>query len=110
MPNKVTMRVVFDRFPQVTKAMLVQADLVVAKTALDLEAQMKVRAPVRTGFLRGSVQAGKVKPRHWRVVVGADYGAHVNYGTRHQAPRPFVEPAVAIVRPAFLAAMRKVVG
>lgn len=108
MPNDVTVRVVFNDFPKRAAQIEAKADAIVTKTAMDLEGQMKVREAVRTGFLRASTQAVRVARRHWRVVVGADYGAFVNYGTRHQAPQPFVEPAIAVVRPVFLAAMRKV--
>lgn len=107
-PTDVRTVIVFNHFPQITAALKTKADAIVTRTALDLEGQMKVRAPVRTGFLRGSIQASRVGVAHWRVVVGADYGLYVENGTRHNAPHPFVRPAIAVVRPAFIAAMRKV--
>lgn len=85
-----------------------QADMIVRKTAMDLEAQAKVRAAVDTGVMRGSIQASAVGPRHWRVTVGAEYGLYVEYGTRFAAPQPFMGPAVDLVWPSFQAAMRKV--
>lgn len=110
MPSDVRIRVVSNDFPRLSAAMAAKADAIVAKTTMDLEAQMKVRAAVRTGFLRASIQGSRVGPAHGRVVVGAEYGAYVEYGTRHTAAQPFREPAVNVVRPAFLAAMRKVIG
>lgn len=110
MPGDVRVRVVFDRFPQITQAMAAKADAIVMKATMDLEAQMKVRAAVRTGFLRASIQGARVGPAHGRVVVGAEYGAYVEYGTRSTAPHPFRQPAVDVIRPVFLAAMRKVVS
>lgn len=100
--------VVMNDLPNIIAGLEDKAAQIVGKAALDLEAQMKVRTPVDTGFLRGSIQARKLGPAHWRVTVGAEYGAYVNYGTRFQAAQPFVEPAVNVVRPAFLAAMRQV--
>lgn len=52
-------------------------------------------APIRTGFLKSSVQTIKIA-KGWRLLVGADYGAYVNYGTRHMAPQPFYDQAIAM--------------
>lgn len=101
--------VVENRFPQIIAAMERQADLVVRKTAMDLEAQAKMLAPVDTGMLRASIQAFAVAPRHWAVVVGVEYGVYLEYGTRHNAPQPFMMPAKDIVWPAFQAAMARLV-
>lgn len=107
MTATVNYRIVSNDLPRIAAGMQAQADAIVARTALDLEAQMKVRAPVRTGFLRGSIQASRVGSGHWRVVVGADYGLFVENGTVRARPQPFVRPAVRIVRPAFVEAMRR---
>lgn len=83
---------------------------VVAKTALDLSAQMKARAAVDTGFMRGSIQAKKVSDSHYRVTVGAEYGIYVEMGTRYTPAQPFVQPSVSAIQPVFIAAMRKAVA
>ena len=80
--------VVENHWPQIIKGLEQRTQDVVRKTALDIEAGAKVRAPVLTGFLRGSIQATEVSRFHWRVVVGADYGLYVEYGTVHSAPHP----------------------
>lgn len=106
----VTWTVVENRFPQIIRAMEQQADQVVRKTAMDLEARAKVRAPVDTGILRASIQAAAVGPRHWRVTVGAEYGIYVEMGTRFQRAQPFLEPAADEVWPAFQAAMARLIA
>ena len=98
-----------DNFPRIIEGMKDQAAKIVAKVALDLEAGIKMRAPVRTGFLRGSTQSLKRSDLHWTVVVGADYGVYVEYGTIYSAPHPFVVPSVEFMRPIFTAAMRRVI-
>ncbi len=98
--------VVENNWPRMRAQMLDKADAAVVKAALDIEAQAKMRAPVLTGFLRGSIQASRVGPRHWRVDVGADYGIYQEYGTVHSNPHPFFEPAVNAVWPTFQEAMR----
>lgn len=103
-----TTRVVFNRFPAIKANMVMVAEAATAKAALDMEGQMKTRAPVDTGFLKNSVQATKVGPAHWRVTVGADYGVYLEYGTRFMAAQPFFFPAIAEVSPSFLAAMRRI--
>lgn len=109
MPNDVRWVVVRNDFPKIIQGLEDRADMIVTKTAMDLEAAMKARAPVDTGFLRASIQASRKGKAHWEVVVGAEYGLYVEYGTAHTAPQPFVNPAVEFIRPVFLAAMRKVV-
>lgn len=102
--------VVEDRFPGIIRDLETQADLIVRKTAMDLEARAKVRAPVDTGILRASIQATAVAPRHWRVTVGAEYGWFVEMGTRYNRAQPFLQPSADEVWPAFQSAMRQVLG
>jgi HK97 gp10 family phage protein len=80
----------------------------VAKAALDIEAQAKSKAPVDTGTLKNSIQATKVGTAHWRVVVGADYGMYVEWGTGRMAAQPFLQPAILAVTPTFLRALRTI--
>lgn len=70
------------------------ADKACQAVALGLEAGMKTRAPVDTGVLRSSIQAVRVGPGHWRVVVGAEYGVFVEYGTRWNRAQPYWNPAL----------------
>lgn len=101
---------VMSRWPQITADMKATAERVVAKAALDIEAQAKSRAPVQTGFLRASIQATQVGKAHWRVTVGADYGLYVEYGTVRSGPRPYFHPAIDAVWPTFRKAMERVVS
>lgn len=110
MTDSFTMRWVMiqNDFPRIIASMVPTADMIVAKAAHDIEAQAKVRAPVDTGTLRNSIQATRVGTAYWRVVVGVDYGVHVEWGTRFMAAQPFLRPAINIVQPTFLEAMRRV--
>lgn len=99
-------RVVKNDFPKIIAGMESKAETFVAKAALDIEAQAKSRAPVDTGTLKNSIQATKVGPAHWRVVVGADYGMYVEWGTGKMAAQPFLQPAILAVTPSFLRALR----
>lgn len=97
-----------NRLPKIAADLMPRAEAAVAKAALDIQANAQTLAPVDTGFLRGSIQASKIGPAHWRVTVGADYGLFVEYGTVSTAPQPYFEPAIAIVWEPFQSAMRKV--
>lgn len=110
MPDGISFRtrVVLNNWPAIQANMLSGAEAATAKAALDMEAGMKTRAPIDTGFLRSSIQARKVGPAHWRVTVGAEYGIYLEYGTRHMQAQPFFFPTVAEVTPAFMAAMRRI--
>ena len=102
-------KVVYNHFPKIIAGMDDRAAQIVAKTALDIEAGAKVRAPVDTGNLRASIQATKISKTHWRVTVGADYGIYLEYGTRNMAARPYFTPAINAVVGQFRQAMKGVV-
>lgn len=104
----ITVEVVYNRLPQIADALRPRAEAIVAKTALDIQEGAQSRAPVRTGTLKGSIQAKRVGPLHWEVWVGVDYGIYVEHGTRFMGAQPYMRPAVDAVRGQFLRAMRKV--
>lgn len=99
----------FNLFPQIAAEMDDKAALVVAKIANDLQAHAQTNSPVRTGTLRNSIRAIRITALHWKVVVGAHYGLYVEWGTRYMRAQPYLQPAVNLVRPVFMAAMRQVV-
>lgn len=103
------MVVVFNHFPKIIQGLEPKANAIVRKTALDIEAGAKVRAPVDTGTLRASIQAKRVGNMHWEVWVGVDYGIYPEYGTVNMAARPYLRPAVNAVVASFKAAMKGVV-
>lgn len=98
------------RIPKLVAEVTAKTELIVAKAAMDIQAHAQNRAPVRTGFLKGSIQAKREKPLSWRVDVQADYGIYVELGTSRMAARPYLIPAVEMVRPSFLSAMSQVVS
>jgi HK97 gp10 family phage protein len=107
-PVSLTMdwRVVTSRLPAIVHGMEARANALVAKAAMDIEREAKTRAPVDTGNLRNSIQASRVAMGHWKVVVGADYGYFVEWGTVHMAAQPFLRPAINAVQPNFQRALR----
>ncbi len=98
--------VVYDHFPKIMSALDQKVDLIVAKAAMDIQAHGQTRAPVDTGHLKGSIQALRVGPMHWRVTVGADYGIYVEFGTVNTAAQPYFHPAIEKVRPQFINALK----
>lgn len=90
MPSGIT-----GNFAQVEAALLAiiprveAADEIVEEEGAQLVAQLAERnAPRLTGQLASSVDE-----EGGQVVVQAPYGAYVEYGTRRQAPQPFLRPA-----------------
>ena len=61
-----------------------------------------------TGHLKNSIQARPEGLLVWRVESPADYSLYVEFGTRRMAARPFLTPAVEIVRPRLLEALRRI--
>lgn len=101
--------IIHNDFPKITGNLKSKVPQIVAKAALDIEAGAKVRAPVDTGFLRGSITGRRISDEHWQVTVGADYGIYVEMGTRHMAAQPYLRPAVDAVRDGFIQALRSAV-
>jgi hypothetical protein len=88
------------RGDQVLDEILTAATDAMGPLATQAEAEMRVGAPVRTGFLRDSVYAfvdvsGGVGSRTPAVIMGASaaYASFVILGTRFMAGRDFVTPA-----------------
>ena len=86
---------------------------VVAKSALDVEAGGKRRAPVDTGNLRGSITTelrGNGQLFSAEIGPTANYGGHVEFGTYKMGPQPYMGPAGDEAEPAFVAAMEQIGG
>lgn len=106
----VRMEVKSNRFPELAKRLPALAGVAVRKAALDIEAGGRMRAPVDTGYLRGSIQAAPLTSLSWLVRVGATYGVFVEFGHRagrsgYVPARPYFIPAVEVVRPQFRSAI-----
>lgn len=84
--------------------------LAVQKTAKEIEAGAKNRAPVDTGNLKNSITtsgAGLAGVGTSEAVVstGVHYAPYVEFGTSRMAAQPFFGPAVDAAEPGFNAAM-----
>jgi HK97 gp10 family phage protein len=81
--------------------------LAVAQTALLIETDAKLFAPVDTGRLRSSIHA-EIAPNGLSATVsdGVDYGIHLEFGTRFQRAQPFLYPAYEKNRQAFVALLK----
>lgn len=113
-----------------------QIGAMVKKACFDIEAAAKDNAPVDTGALKASIYTvvdgsdgsaaaraaalganravtlinpeTEVDEMTGTVVVGADYGAFVEYGTTRMGAQPFLTPAVEEVRPKLAAALSQI--
>ena|SRR5690242_15236103 len=126
--------VVFNLLPEIAARLDEVAGKIVRKSAFDIVAHSMAAAPVGpTGFLKNShyveVNGGEneypysavqapaadqtllpevdkpTKKTTAIVAVGASYATYVEYGTVHMPARPFLTPAVELVRPQFKQAM-----
>ena len=71
-----------------------KAQLVVAKTAHDIEADAKSFAPVDTGTLRNSIST-TISNGGLSAEIGptVHYAPYLEYGTRRMPPQPYMGPA-----------------
>ena len=104
----VTIKVTFDKFPQIAAAMPEKTSQVVRKASFDIEGQAKDRAPVDTGALKNSISTefenngliGIIAPH-------VEYATFVEFGTKRMSAQPFMTPAAEAVAPAFISAMKQ---
>lgn len=106
----VKFRIKSNKTAQALAAKRKQVSEVVRKTALDIEGDAKSLAPVRTGHLKNSIQAESMQPGDvmTKVTVGAEYGGHVELGTKRMAAQPYLTPAVERHRSAFFNLLRRI--
>lgn len=91
-----------------------KAQVVVRKTAYDIERAAKNKVPVDTGNLKGSIghsdarSVGRSGTLAIEIGPTASYGAYVEFGTSRMAPQPFMGPAADQHAPAFEQAMQQI--
>jgi hypothetical protein len=121
----------FNHFQEIAAQMPNAVGKIVRKTARDIEADAEqsmegpksgqmygahqASAPgeapaVDTGNLKCSIDTEMTSKTTAVVAVGAEYGAHLEYGTRKMAMRPYLRPAVERKARAFVDAMRALEG
>lgn len=64
------------------------------RAGFEAEGLAKQKAPIDTGYLRGSIQSGKATALEVAVNVGAEYGIYHEIGTRYMAARPYLAPGL----------------
>jgi hypothetical protein len=62
------------------------------------------------GDLAGSFHAKMTGPTEGELHVTSDHAAHMEFGTEHIAPRPFLKPSADKVKPTFVEAMERIVA
>lgn len=104
----VTVTIKFNKFPEIAAAMPSKTKAVVKKASFDVEGHAKNRVPIDTGALHDSILTkfenggltGIIAPHE-------DYALFVELGTRRQSAQPYMIPAADAVRPAFIAACKR---
>jgi len=84
--------------PRATPEVMAIASVAMEKIVHDIEGRAKLKAPVDTGYLQNSIRSSRVGPTSWKIEAGAEYAAHVEYGTRFQAAQPYLRPALDEIR------------
>jgi HK97 gp10 family phage protein len=83
--------------------------------AASMEGQVSPSAPgqppaIDTGLLHDSLQSKMTGATSAMAYTNVEYAPHLEYGTVHMEPRPFMVPAAEQVRPSFEQAMREAMG
>lgn len=94
----------YNRIPDIAARFPGAVRAVVAKAALDIEADAKALCPVDTGALRASIKA-EIDGTRATIEPHQEYAGYVEFGTYKMAPRAYMRPAADINEPKFIAAM-----
>lgn len=87
--------VVYNAIPALIAYVESESRAAVLKSAERVAAKARSYAPVDTGYLKSSIEASSVTSgKEADILVGAPYGAYVEYGTVHMAAQPFLTPAI----------------
>ena len=83
------------RLDEIARNLNTNAEGALKSIAFQIEAIAKSLCPVDTGNLRNSIMAESLKPLHWWVHDGTEYGIYVEFPgiTRRWAGHPFMTPA-----------------
>lgn len=90
-----------------------EASRALRKTALALESDAKIFAPVDTGALRSSISTdfsgdGRFGAMSAEIGPTVDYGHYVERGTSRMGPQPYLGPAAERRVPQLEAALRRI--
>lgn len=107
MSGTITVRV-RTRFPQIKAEYEAKAALVTAKAAHDLVSLAQQRARVDTGYMKGAINA-QGSGLEWSVHSPAEYSIYNEFGRVGDPGQPFMLPAAEIVRPAYIAALKRLI-
>jgi HK97 gp10 family phage protein len=105
----VTVKVLFNRLPQLAADLKSQGEALVQDTAKKVAADAAQRAPVDTGRLRAGITV-EGSGMNSTVTSEAPYSHYVEYGTSRMGAQPFFWPALEANRPVYLAAWRAILA
>jgi len=109
MPSSI--KIEFNRFPEIAAKLPVETSAVVRKAAYDVEAYAKMVVPVDTGNLKNSIQTtvtdGGLEAT---TETHVEYCEYVEFGTYKMGARPYMTPAAERVSPQYESAMRQLLN
>ena len=105
-----TIRIEFNRFPEIAAKLPAETSAVVRKTAFDVEAHAKQVVPVDTGALKNSIATEMESDTSATIAPHTEYAAYVEFGTYKMAAQPYMTPAAEVNRPKFESAMRQLLN
>ena len=98
-----------NKLPDLTGKLRTEVAEIVQSAAEQCAELARGRAPVDTGDLAGSITVVQESDLTQRVEIGEFYAHFLEFGTRKMAAKPFVTPAVEMVKPTFSQEARSVV-
>src|SRR4029434_3335554 len=100
-----TVQIVYNHFPRITARLRPAVRTIVMETCFAIETTAKIKVPVDTGTLMGSIQTEPTGETSGQVATNIEYSVYVEYGTVHMAARPYMTPAAEAERRHFLRKM-----
>jgi HK97 gp10 family phage protein len=108
---KFTVTSPFNRLPELRARLeAASVDKVIDEVSEELVQVARGLAPRRTGALQASIRARRTKAMNVVVEATAPHAKWVEFGTRKMPARPFMGPAVDVVKPIFIARMKELIN
>lgn len=97
----IRVRIGGNRLPDIARVLPAAAGVIVKRNGESAALTAQQDAPYDTGELHDSIDFQMTGQTSGEIIVGAEHGKFVEYGTRYQHAQPFLRPAIEQQRPKF---------
>lgn len=103
-------KAVSDLLKRLEKEVPQQLNKTLIKNGLRIEREAKKIVPVDTGRLKNSIKTQQIEENEVEVGTNVEYAVDVEFGSPNRRPKPYLFPALDIVKPKLLKDLAALIG